>query len=202
MKTRHPSAEGNARRAMLLNRAESYADKEKRPYIHLVDGGISDNLGIRTAYDRVQGAGGPLGFVNRLGNEPKNIAFIVVNAETDPVNPMDRIASPPSSREVLGAVTNTQIARYNIESRALMEDSVRNWEEALSSQQHEVNIFLIYLDFDSIIDLDKRRYFNSMATSFSLPNDEVDSLISAGHELLQDSPEFQAFVEAIGQAGQ
>ena len=202
MKTQHSSAEGNARRDMLREGAESYTDKEKRPYIHLVDGGISDNLGIRTAYDRVQGAGGPLGFVNRLGNEPKNIVFIVVNAETDPENPMDRSASPPSSREVLGAVTNTQIARYNIESRALMEDSVRKWEEALSSQQHEVNIFLIYLDFDSIMDMDKRRYFNSMATSFSLPNDEVDSLIDAGHELLQDSPEFQAFVEAIGQEGQ
>jgi len=202
MKTRHSSAEGNARRTMLLEGAESYTDKEKRPYIHLVDGGISDNLGIRTAYDRVQGAGGPLGFVNRLGNEPKNIAFIVVNAETDPENPMDRSASPPSSREVLGAVTNTQIARYNIESRALMEDSVRKWEEALSSQQHEVNVFLIYLDFDTIMDMDKRRYFNSMATSFSLPNDEVDSLIAAGHELLQDSPEFQAFVEAISQEGQ
>ena len=202
MNIQNSPAEDNARRDMLLERAQSYADKEKRPYIHLVDGGISDNLGIRTAYDRVQGAGGPLGFVNRLGNEPKNIAFIVVNAETDPESPMDRSASPPSSREVLGAVTNTQIARYNIESRALMEDSVQKWEEALSSQQHEVNVFLIYLDFDTIMDMDKRRYFNSMATSFSLPNDEVDSLIAAGHELLQDSPEFQAFVEAIGQEGQ
>ena len=202
MNIQNSPAEDNARRDMLLERTQSYADKEKRPYIHLVDGGISDNLGIRTAYDRVQGAGGPLGFVNRLGNEPKNIAFIVVNAETDPENPMDRSASPPSSREVLGAVTNTQIARYNIESRALMEDSVRKWTEELSSQQQEVNIFLIYLDFDSIMDLDKRRYFNSMATSFSLPDDEVDSLIAAGHELLQDSPEFQAFVAAIGQEGQ
>jgi NTE family protein len=194
--------EGNARRDMLLERAKSYADKEKRPYIHLVDGGISDNLGIRTAYDRVQGAGGASGFVNRLGSAPKNFAFIVVNAETDPENPMDRSASPPSSREVLGAVTNTQIARYNIESRALMEDSVQKWAEELSSQQQEVNIFLIYLDFDSIMDMDKRRYFNSMATSFSLPNEEVDSLIAAGHELLHDSPEFQVFVEAIGEEGQ
>jgi NTE family protein len=202
MKIENSPAEGNARRDMLLERAESYADKEQRPYIHLVDGGISDNLGIRTAYDRVQGTGGASGFVNRWGSVPKNIAFIIVNAETDPVNPMDRIASPPSSKEVLGAVTNTQIARYNIESRALMEESVRKWAEELSSQQNEVNVFLIYLDFDSIMDMDKRRYFNSMATSFSLPNDEVDSLIAAGHELLQGSPEFQAFVAAIGQEGQ
>jgi len=83
-----------------------------------------------------------------------------------------------------------------------MEDSVQKWEEALSSPQQEVNVFLIYLDFDTIMDMDKRRYFNSMSTSFSLPNDEVDSLIAAGHELLQDSPEFQAFVAAISQEGQ
>ena len=137
-----------------------------------------------------------------LGSIPNNIAFIIVNAETKPVNPMDRSASPPSTREVFGAMTNTQIVRYNIESRALMENSVKKWAEALSLQQHEVNIFLIYLDFDDIVSADKRRYFNNMSTSLSLPNDEVDSLIAAGHELLQDSPEFQAFVEAISQEGQ
>jgi len=195
-------AEDSARRYMLFESATSYADKDRRPYIHLVDGGISDNLGIRTAYDRVQGAGGALKFINRSGSVPKNIAFILVNAETDPANPMDRSASPPSSTEVLGAVTNTQIARYNIETRTLMEESVRIWMEDFSSQQLDINIFLIYLDFDSIMDMDRRRYFNSMATSFSLPNEEVDSLITAGHELLQDSPEFQAFVSAIGQEGQ
>jgi membrane-anchored protein YejM (alkaline phosphatase superfamily) len=150
----------------------------------------------------VQGSGGAINFVKTLGSVPKNIAFIIVNAETDPVYPMDRIASPPSSKEVLSAVTNTQIARYNIESHALMEESVRKWAEEFSAQQHEVNIFLIYLDFNSIVNIEKRRYFNSIATSFSLPDDEVDSLISAGHELLQDSPEFQAFVEAINQEGQ
>ncbi len=202
MEIQNSPAEDNARSDMLLERAKSYADKEKRPYIHLIDGGISDNLGIRTAYDRVQGSGGALGFINRLNSVPKNIAFIIVNAETDPVNPMDRSASPPSNREVLSAVTNTQIALYNIESRALIEDSVQKWAAELSSQQHEVKFFLIYLDFDSIMDMEKRRYFNSMATSFSLPNDEVDSLINAGHELLQDSPEFQAFIEAINQEGQ
>lgn len=202
MKIQSTYIEGDARRDMLLNSATSYLDKEMRPYIHLVDGGISDNLGIRTAYDRVQGSGGAINFVKTLGSVPKNIAFIIVNSETDPVYPMDRVASPPSSKEVLSAVTNTQIARYNIESRALMEESVRKWAEEFSAQQHEVNIFLIYLDFNSIIDIEKRGFFNSIATSFSLPDDQVDSLIAAGHELLQASPEFQAFVEAISQERQ
>lgn len=193
--------ETNTRLDELLDNAESYTDKENRQYIHLVDGGISDNLGIRTIYNRVQLAGGIESASNQLGGVPKNIAFIIVNAQKTPENPMDRDASPPSNREVLSAVTNTQIIRYNIESRSLLESSVRQWTGKLSSQQQDVNIFLIYLDFDDIKDMNKRKFYHGMATSFSLPNDEVDALIEAGRELLRDSPEFQTFVKAIDQEG-
>ena len=36
-----------------------------------------------------------------------------------------------------------------------------------------------------------------MATSFSLPDDEVDKLIEAGHRLLEASPEFQELVATM-----
>jgi hypothetical protein len=36
-----------------------------------------------------------------------------------------------------------------------------------------------------------------MATSFSLPDDEVDQLIEAGHQLLRQSPEFQRLLKTI-----
>jgi NTE family protein len=199
MQVERPSAGIDPRIGRELERRDSYADKQNRPYIHLVDGGISDNLGIRTMTNRVLAAGGIIGATSMLGNVPKNIAFIIVNAETDPANPMDRDPRPPSNRAVLGAVTNAQIARYNIESRALMEDSVQDWIEEFASQDHQVNIFLIYLDFDDIKDTEKRRRFHGMATSFALPNDEVDSLIAAGRELLRDSPEFRRFVESLAQ---
>jgi hypothetical protein len=39
-----------------------------------------------------------------------------------------------------------------------------------------------------------------MATSFSLPNEEVDALIEAGHRLLQQSPEYQALLSLIQDA--
>jgi hypothetical protein len=38
-----------------------------------------------------------------------------------------------------------------------------------------------------------------MATSFSLPDDEVDQLIEAGHKLLRQSPAFQHLLEDINQ---
>ena len=36
----------------------SYLDRTRRRYIHLMDGGISDNLGLRGVYERVLLAGG------------------------------------------------------------------------------------------------------------------------------------------------
>ena len=39
-----------------------------------------------------------------------------------------------------------------------------------------------------------------MATSFSLPDEEVDSLIEAGHRLLQASPEYQDLIRVIREA--
>jgi NTE family protein len=78
-----------------------------------------------------------------------------------------------------------------------MENSVADWIDEFASQNHQVNIFLIYLDFDDIADTDRRRYFHGMATSFALPSEEVDSLIAAGRELLRDSPEFRRFVESL-----
>ncbi len=37
---------------------DSYSNKEERKYIHIVDEGITDNLGIRGLYDRVTLLGG------------------------------------------------------------------------------------------------------------------------------------------------
>src|SRR4030095_16834754 len=40
-----------ARAIRELRDAEEYADGARRPYIHLVDGGVSDNLGMRGVLD-------------------------------------------------------------------------------------------------------------------------------------------------------
>ena len=36
-----------------LNNIRPYLDIDKTPYIHLVDGGVADNLGVRAVLDRV-----------------------------------------------------------------------------------------------------------------------------------------------------
>jgi NTE family protein len=91
----------NTRLHGLITAIDSYRDKDARRYIHLVDGGITDNLGVRAVYDRVIIMGGPANAARLLLEAtPKVIAVIVVNAATRPsspwISPVKHRALPPS----------------------------------------------------------------------------------------------------------
>jgi NTE family protein len=188
---------------ILVEGHDSYRDKEKRRYIHLVDGGITDNLGVRSLLERIEVTGGALSAL-KLSNAPlpKYIIVIVVNAETRAENPMDSSNKSPSNSRVVGAVSKAQIGRYNLESLVLLEDALDRWAAELSTSEHKVTPYFIKLDFESIADERTRLIFNNMATSFSLPNEEVDDLIEAGHQLLRHSPDYQRLVALIREAEQ
>jgi NTE family protein len=185
-------APGDPRLEELVNGLDSYIDKKRRRYIHLVDGGISDNLGVRSAYERVHILGGAQQASKLLlGQTPSIIAMVVVNAETRPDRPMDLSRKSPGTSAVLGALTDTQLQRYNVESIALMQNSLKQWSNELSTADQAVTPYFIQLDFESIADPETRVLFNNVATSLALPSDEVDKLVEAGHRLLRKSPKFQ-----------
>ena len=193
----HQYIEDNPRLGALIDAYDSYLDKKKRPYIHLVDGGITDNLGVRSLYDRVELMGGAKNVSRDTGNVPKYIIVIIVNANTHPENPMDSSIETPSSIQVVNAVTSTQIERYTIESLSLLEEAFTEWAAEISTPGHPVVPYFITIDFESIGNKKQRKFFNNMATSLALPDNEVDKLIEAGHTLLRQSPEFQQLLETI-----
>ncbi|MDX1718415.1 MAG: patatin-like phospholipase family protein, partial [Anderseniella sp.] len=189
-------AETDPRLEEMVSAVDSYLDKERRRYIHLVDGGISDNLGVRSAHERVHILGGARQASKLLlGRPPAVIAMIVVNAQTRPERPMDLSSRAPGTSAVLSAVSHTQLQRYNMESIALMQDSLKQWSEELSTPDQAVTPHFIQLDFESIADPEVRILFNNVATSLALPAEEVDNLIEAGHRLLRNSPEFAELVK-------
>jgi len=188
----------DARLQEMVSAVDSYLNKENRRYIHLVDGGISDNLGVRSAYERVYIFGGAQQASKLLLDKtPSIIAMIVVNAQTRPDKPMNRSSESPGTRAVLSALTDTQLHRYNVESIALMRSSLKQWSNELSTPDHTVTPYFIQIDFESIADPEIRVMFNNVATSLALPADEVDNLIEAGHRLMRQSPEFLDLVEHV-----
>jgi len=193
----HDYIKDNPRLTALIDAYDSYQHKKERSYIHLADGGITDNLGVRSLYDRVELMGGAKSATRATGHVPKYIILIIVNANTRPENPMDSSIETPSSLQVVDAVTDTQMNRYTIESLSLLDEAFKEWAADISTPERPVVPYFITIDFESIGNKKQRKFFNNMATSFSLPDNEVDKLIEAGHKLLRQSPEFQKLLETI-----
>ncbi|MDX2507650.1 MAG: patatin-like phospholipase family protein, partial [Gammaproteobacteria bacterium] len=77
-------------------------NKERLRYIHLVDGGITDNLGLLALYDFVTLAGGTARIENILKTKPpKYFVIISVNSSTDPNFDMDISNKEPSIYETI-----------------------------------------------------------------------------------------------------
>ncbi|HEY5656320.1 MAG TPA: patatin-like phospholipase family protein [Myxococcota bacterium] len=188
-------ADMDERRKRAARNFYAMRDAGSKRYIHLVDGGISDNLGLRPAIDFVTAVGGIEALREIQGFQvPDRMVVIVVNAETDPDPMIDLTAAAPSFASLMNSVSGGQIRRYNFETLMLTKGLLERWGRELSSDAHRVTTHMINVSFDALQDPDERRYFKHIPTSFSLSDKQVDRLREAGRRLLRDSPDFQALL--------
>ena len=173
----------------------SYFKKNKRKYAHFVDGGITDNLGLRAFYEVIEISGGPKVFLKKLNRQPpRRIALISVNASTDPEPEMDASNKQPSLKETIMAMSDVQLHHYNTATLELMKRTVTRWAKELSTPERPVTPYFIRIGFRDIQNPETRGFFNQIPTSFSLSGEQVERLIAAGRELLRNNPDFQQFV--------
>lgn len=174
-----------------------FTDPDKR-FLHLVDGGISDNLGLRAGLDQVSAAGGLPQTAAALHQKlPRHLIVIAVNAETDPPHKLDLSGAAPGFAAMMNAVSGAQIRRYNFETLIFARESLEHWQNKARADGYEVDAHLIEVSFDNIQDEERRDALKGLPTSFTLDDDEIDALRQAGRDLLQQSPDFQQMLVAI-----
>ena len=174
----------------------SYMDREERPWIHLVDGGISDNLGLRSFYTALSLRGDPSQLFRDLGHpEARHILIISVNSFAHKKEnwPLERAA--PGLAETIGAISSDQIGRYNYDTIDIVRYSFEYWTKKISTPQHPVSFDFVEVSFNVVRDEDQRQALNNIGTNFHLNDDEVDLLIKTAGEVLRESSEFQAFLK-------
>ena len=175
----------------MLAQLDTYRDKDKRKYVHFVDGGITDNLGLRAIYDVFTVAGGVDEFVKRHNKPaPRHIVVIMVNASTEPNTDMNQSVKQPSTASVISAVSGLQLARYDAESIRLVKHKMAQWASQ-STPERPLMAHFISVSLQDIKRQDTLEFFNMIPTSFNLNDEQVDRLIEAGRTLLRDNPEFQ-----------
>jgi len=189
----------NFRAIKIKESMKRYLDKDNVQYVHLVDGGITDNLGLRVLYDTVNVIGSASDLVKKTSSAPpRYLVLILANAAVSSEKKMDKRAVEPSLSEQIEAISSAQIDRYSAESIQLLKDSLKIWAAQLSnSVDYEVKPFFIEVDFTGIQDKQKSTWANKVSTSLALPSEQVDGLRNAARHLLKQSPEFQRLLSEI-----
>ena len=168
----------------------SYLDPGQR-YVYLLDGGISDNLGVRFSFERIVEQGDFEEVLARAGvGDARQIVVIVVNAETEPGLAVGRggLVSLGLTR-LIQTVTGIQTRSSNFETIELVRSSFEGWAREISERRgHPVEFRLVDLYFDALRDPAERAYLRNLPTSFVLDDEAVDRLRAAGRELLRSSP--------------
>jgi len=182
------------RRSRVLN---SYLDATNRPYLHLVDGGVSDNLGLLPLIDYVHSIPlSPKRQTNLAGLKARKIVFISINAYASPDRDWDRRETPPGSLTTAAAA-----AGHTLDQRTLdTVDYLREGLERLRTRveiRDDVEIYPIFLSFTNFREQKQQHFYLNLPTSFVLPGTDVDKLREAGRELLHDNPEFQRLLKDL-----
>jgi NTE family protein len=181
---------------------EDYLDQKKRPWVHLVDGGIADNLGLRSFYKLVSLMGDPHLAFDKLGHpDVRQILIISVNSHAKPKSDWALERAAPSLFQMLGSVSSAQIDRYSVDTLDLVRSAYKKWTEQVSTAEHPVSFNFIEVSFEAVKDDAERDFLNNIGTNFDLNDEQVDRLISAAGQALHESREFKEFLECNNGSG-
>jgi NTE family protein len=182
-----------------------------------VDGGVSDNLGMRNVLDTLEmmealhliGQPTPLDRIRR-------IVVIVVNSLSSPKTEWDKSESPPGTIEILLKAAGVPIDRYSYEATELLRDKQARWHSmqrlrespafaantdpavAAALRTPDTTIYAIDVSFATLNDKAEVAYLNELPTSFSLPDEAVDRLRAAAGKAIMASPDFQRLLKDTG----
>lgn len=199
------------RQFYLANNISPFLDSAKKPFLHLLDGGVSDNLGLRAILDRIVFSGDYWTSIKDTHHrDVRKVVFILVNAETQPDTSWDRVESPPAFAAMLESYSTIAIERYNVETVALLKESIRQWTDQVRSGRcsgsavtadpgscGDIRFYVVEVKFDALKSEDERWYFKRLPTSFNLSDEEVDRLREAARRILSESREFRRLVEDL-----
>ena len=188
-----------------------------RPYIHLVDGGLADNLGMRAALELVYGieALHLLGRATPL-DHARRIIFIVVNSRSTPKTNWDEMERSPGDVQLLIKATGVPIDHYSYEAVEQLRDTIARWQtmrrirdSAVLPGNHDpelaqlantpnIDLYAIDVSFAVLKDKAEFEYLNNLPTSFVLPPEAVDRLRAAAATIFLSSPELQRLLKDTG----
>lgn len=204
--------------------ARYHLEKPNHPYLHLIDGAISDNLGLSVVLDEFR-----QGYIQRLchgmqmdRDSPidriQKLLLIVVNSRSKLDETIDRSSTSPGIFDMAyyaGAATMDQHSfalmeivqeslKVSRKAQAALDDVGRLLNRISGAPQfpkfQKFQVYLVEVNPEHIEDSRQREALLNIPANLRLQRNEVQRLIWAAGELLRKSSEFQRFFRELAGA--
>ncbi len=185
---------------------ERYFDPKRMPVVRLVDGGVTDNLGVRGSimspvahYGNVMEMRGAF-TISALSRVTK-VLVIVANAQVYPEYDWSRSGTEPGIVPEVLASFDAALNIMNTETVSLAKEAFLRWAAHINATRGNdkppVEVTFVVLTFDGIREIAERRYFNAIPTTLSLSGEQVDRVRGLARKLLTESSEFKTFRDSL-----
>jgi NTE family protein len=178
-------------RALLRARALQSYENPERPYIHLFDGGLSENLGLTEVLSAFE----LLKFKQDEALLPalrraRTIVIITVNALRFPDVDWDKSPSPPGTGTLRDQMWSIPVDRISVTAVEQVRDSLAAWQAGSPERRG----YLAQVTFEDLKDPAERNYYKGVETSLALPKEQVNRLREVAGRLLRNAPAFQRLI--------
>jgi len=194
------------RRYVVAQALERYFDARRMPVLRLLDGGVTDNLGVRGSMMSPVAQDGDVpdmagAFTPRQLQRVRHVLVVVANAQVNDEYAWSREGKDPGMIAMTRASFNASLGLLNTETVSLAKQGFLMWEKHVNAMRQpgapQVKVDFAVLTFSQIKDPVQRARFNAMPTTFRLRPEQVDALRALAGRLLEQSPEFQSFRSAL-----
>jgi NTE family protein len=205
-----PTEDQLSRRRFVAEMARQYLNPDETKYVHLLDGGISDNLGLRGATNALTVLGSNRELFKRTKLlQIRRILLISADGQAPADTSAARRATLSGLAQIFNAVSGTTIDRYNFETLLLVREQAAQLAETLKKLRcqdgpiyaghpcGDVKVTFVHLSLADIANPAIRTRLQDIPTGLTIPDEDVDLLENAGQEEVFDAPEIRQFAASL-----
>ena len=197
-----------SRIGLQARQSEQYLNPDRTRYLHLVDGGVSDNLALRAGAAVMQNMAVSTDEMRARGaDRVRRILILSIDGQGTQDATVAQRRAVGGIFSLFGLVSGAQIDRYNFETLSAVNDFVHSLAGTIAKVRcsegkmvdgarcDDVRAMLIHISLAEMPPGPEKDKLLAIPTGLTIPRSDVDELIAAGQTAVTGSSELRAFLD-------